>query len=198
MRSRIAVKNMVRDPRLLFGMILIIGGGILGALILGGQEEVAVLRAGSDIAQGEPIAQADVESVYIPVGLAQDLMKPEDLANNDAVALRSLGSGELIRRDALGVLDSGVVITIGVVTAPASELTTGSHIDIWRIESATIQGEASARVIAQDAILVREIEQSGYSDGLHYVEVRVDGDDVGSVLEVLGANDSFAIVKASE
>ena len=94
-----------RDPRLVLGVVLLCGSVVTGARILDGADDtVAVLAVQGPLAAGQVIEASELTTVRLRFADETDAERylPGGSEIGGAVALRALGAGELVPRDAVG------------------------------------------------------------------------------------------------
>ena len=153
-----------RDPRLLVGVVLVAGSGLLGATLLTGDETVAVWAARDALAAGEPV-QTD--------GLVRREVRFSDQADADryvsagdpfpagATLSRDVGAGELLPRAAIapGAEAPAVEVPLRVAgEAVPQTVRTGSVVDVWVAPSpdraaATAPDEPAELVLSEVRVL---------------------------------------------
>ncbi|MCC3274013.1 hypothetical protein MUK71_11660 [Arthrobacter zhangbolii] len=124
-----------RDPRLLLGILLVLGSvTAVVTLVQQADETTDVYAVHRDIAPGAPIRAEDLRPVPVRLGNAGDLYLPaaEGVPEN-AVAGAVLREGELVARSALTTPDSLDRKPVGLrVEDPLPARTeAGSRVDIW-------------------------------------------------------------------
>lgn len=185
-----------KDPRLAAGVLLVLGGGLAGGLILSGDDTVPVLRAKSTIAEGTALTTGDFVVVDVPASVAGPHVRAASLPS-DVVAAHSIADGELLSPSDLAAAESAkkVDLAIPLTVTPASGLRPGATVELWRVSVEAPGGkEAAATVLAKEAVLLDVERGDGMFAGDVTAQVRVDPDDVESILAVLGTKDGFAIV----
>lgn len=149
-----------RDPRLLVGVVLVAGSGLLGATLLAGDATVAVWATRDALAEGEPV-RADAlvrrEVRFSDQSDADRYLAAADTLPGGATLSRDVGAGELLPRAAIAQDQEAPVVELPLrVAAEAVPATvrTGSVVDVWVTPSpdraATIDGDAAARLVLSD------------------------------------------------
>jgi hypothetical protein len=149
-----------RDPRLLVGVVLVAGSGLLGATLLSGDATVAVWATRDALAEGEPV-RADAlvrrEVQFSDQSDADRYVAASDPIPAGATVSRDVGAGELLPRAAIAPAQQAAVVELPLRVAseavPAS-VRTGSVVDVWVAPSpdraATVDGDAAARLVLSD------------------------------------------------
>ena len=126
-----------RDPRLLVGVVLVAGSGLLGATLRSGDATVAVWATRDALAEGQPV-RAD-ELVRREVRFADQVDANRYVAAADplpggATLARDVGAGELLPRSAIAPDQEAPVVEVPLGVAgeavPAT-VRTGSVVDVW-------------------------------------------------------------------
>lgn len=191
---------MIRDPRFIAGVLLIIVSILLTTWIIQrarGGEDVYQLTA--PVAQGQPIELSSVSVVsartgsnaYLPVGEI-----PEG-----AIATRSMSAGELLPRDAVSTAaeQDRRQVVINVATRIPSSVGVGSQVEVWSIDKPTVveDRQAEPTVIATSAIILAVSEPDATMiEHAQAVEVSVTEADLAKVLAATGGKGSLVVVPA--
>lgn len=186
-------KLPLRDPRLLIGILLVGGGGVLGGVLLGGDDSVSVAQVSSNVAAGESL-EGKVTYVEIPRGSSGSSLQREDV-DETAQVRRTLLSGEFVSESDLAAdpEPNAVDVRLPLAQTPASSISIGDEVTLWRVNGATTPGSGPGAENMGVAILVAVGDPDGLSNQ-YTAEVRMDEEDVGDVLAALGAADSFVLV----
>lgn len=127
-----------RDPRLVLGVAIVAASVLLGVRLLGAADETSsVWAVRADLSAGAAVTMADVERQRVRFGsaeVADRYLSAETPLPDRAVAVRALGAGELLPRDALG--SAGVTKLTEVPLAAAAErvpatVGAGVLVDVW-------------------------------------------------------------------
>lgn len=124
-----------RDPRLVLGILLVLGSvtGVV-ALVSDADRTTAVYAVHRDIAPGAPIRAADLKTVQVRLGNSEELYYTVSAGlPEDAVAGAALRQGELVARSAVTRPDALDRKPVGLrVEDPLPASTApGSRVDIW-------------------------------------------------------------------
>lgn len=189
-----------KDPRLALGILLIVIGGIAGTLLFSRGAPVAVLQARNDIPAGTDLTAQHFYFKEVEESVAQNFVRAEELAEN-AVAGRTVYAGEFLSPHAVSMegRDGRVDVGIPLLAPPASSLRAGQEVQVWQIRNVASGREgAQARMLTPDAILVSISENESFSVSGQVAQVRLPKADLEAVLQVLGTQDGFAVVGASQ
>lgn len=149
-----------RDPRLLVGVVLVAGSGLLGATLLSGDATVAVWATRDALAEGEPVRADSLvrrEVRFSDQSDADRYVAAADPFPGGATLSRDVGPGELLPRAAIAPEQEAPVVELPLrVAAQAVPATvrTGSVVDVWVTPSpdrATgTDADAAARLVLSD------------------------------------------------
>jgi hypothetical protein len=150
------------DPRLLVGVVLVLGSVVLGARVVSGADDtVGVWATTSGLAAGASVGSGDllVRRVRLESG-ADRYLSVEDPVPAGMVLTRAVGPGELLPAAALRSDDASPVRYV-TVAVPRTELpvgtTKGSRVDVWLAPSALDRAggdQASASADTSSARLI--------------------------------------------
>ena len=124
-----------RDPRLLVGVLLVLGSVVLGARVVAGADDTRPFYAATRaLVPGEQVGADDLRVVDVRLqdASATYLAADADLGRG-AVVTRTVGEGELVPRAALGRGDDVTVQAVGVPVEgePPAGLVPGAVVDVW-------------------------------------------------------------------
>lgn len=124
-----------RDPRLLLGILLVLGSvAAVVALVDSADRTTEVYAVRQDLPPGTPIRAENLSAVAVRLGSTEGLYLPVTAGvPADAVAGSMLRKGELVARSALATTDSLDRKPVGLrVNDPLPASTeAGSRVDIW-------------------------------------------------------------------
>ncbi|WP_070622401.1 hypothetical protein [Winkia neuii] len=185
----------LRDPRLLAGIVLIIGSTLAGWFIIdrssGGP---AMVAAKTDLAAGAVLNKSNT-MVVDGLGAKSDIyLQAADLKGNRPLA-RPVGKGEVVPKAALTSPDS--VKSRPLVVAAGSPLPasvkTGDQIELWEVaNSETGQAHEPALMCVASLVAATE-EERAFSEGVR-LEVRVPNESVSRVLAAQGNGSKIVAV----
>ncbi len=184
----------VRDPRLLLGMVLILGGGVAGAALAGTSTTVLVPQAIENIAVGSDLHTDSFRLVEVPQNIAESYVHGMSIPL-ESRAQRSIATGELLSTKTLSRKKSGAVLALPLVLPIPSDMKAGDQVMIWSVPRSK---EGNSEVVAQQATFVKARENRALTDGKVTVEVRVSRGGVANIIDSLSHGDSFVIVDSSD
>lgn len=180
-----------KDPRLAAGLALVAGGGLAGALLLGGDDTVPILRARQPIAAGSVLETSQFAADELPERVGDGYLRLGEIPDG-ALAAYSLEAGDLLAGSAVVGGDERVDLSVPLLANPPSTMGVGSTVSVWRVRTAQFDTDAEASQIAAGAVVVAIEEPSSLSGVL--AQIRVKPDDVANILEVLGTQDGLVLV----
>jgi hypothetical protein len=197
-----------RDPRLVLGVVLLCASVLAGARILDGADEtVAVLAVRAPLAAGQVIEPAELTTVRLRFADEKDADRylPGGSELGEVVALRPLGAGELLPRDAVGGGGAAVLtelpLTLRAGRVPAA-VQVGSSVDVWAAEPARESLSATERPEAELLLSDVPVLSTGRSSGavgggLRQVVVGVPGSDEPQMARVVArlSEDALLLVR---
>jgi len=192
------------DPRLLVGLVLVLGaiGGVY-AIVAGSDRTTAVYAARDALVVGDRVTAADLELSQVRLDGALPLyVTPERMPADGLVLARTVAAGELIPVSAVGAsADAGVTtVVVELTDALAEAVVPGSVVDVWSSPQ-TERGEfGPPAVLVGQAGVVRVLEPTGLSVGAsrRSVELRVPRDVVAAVLTAIANGAAIAVVPANQ
>lgn len=188
------------DPRLLIGIVLVVGSTVgVWALVDGLDDTVDVYVARETLTPGTALEldRLDVESVRL--GATEGGYLRVDATEDGLVVTRTVREGELVPAGAVADADrSGLsVVVVPSRGALASGLEAGSRVDVWSAGATERGGFEAPKVLVADAEIAGIVEDEGMvSTGGASVEVLVPSDRVAAVLEALATGDAIDLVAA--
>ncbi|WBM79530.1 hypothetical protein KIV56_14545 [Cryobacterium breve] len=192
------------DPRLLIGLVLVLGavGGV--ALVVAGSDRTTAVYAARDaLMVGDRVTAADLELSQVRLDGALPLyVTPERMPADGLVLARTVAAGELIPVSAVGAsADAGVTtVVVELTDALAEAVVPGAVVDVWSSPQ-TARGEfGPPTVLVGRAGVVRVLEPSGLSVGTsrRSVELRVPSEVVAAVLTAIANRAAIAVVPANQ
>jgi hypothetical protein len=171
---------------------LVLASVLLGvAVVSAADDTVPVFAADSTLVPGTPLTVADLDVVQVRLAGSGDLYLPVDLGLPEgAVAVRTVGAGEVVPRSAVGSADTLAVrpVTVPVDGPLPVGLGVGTLVDVWIAETDTVPGAPPA--VPKKALASVEVaavdRESGGLGAVAAASVAVLLDDDGTTL-VLGA-----------
>ncbi len=189
-----------RDPRLLVGLLLVLGATVLGgALVARADDTVPVLAAGSTLVRGDTLSGSDLQVVRVRLAdLGPAYLPAGTPLPADAVALRGVPAGELVPASAVGSaaeLDSRPVALPWQGPPPAG-LVRGASVDLWVAEREDTSDFAEPQLLV-DAAEVYAVAEGGSGlgqTGGTQVQVMLEPEGVQQLLAALAAEDRIDLV----
>lgn len=189
-----------RDPRLLVGLVLVLGATVAGGLLVAGAgDTVPVLSARETLVRGDVLSEADLRVVRVRLDDVGGAYLPAATAlAADSVALRTVPAGELLPASAVGrarELDSRPVALAWQGPRPDA-LVRGAAVDLWvAVREGTSEfGEPELLVSSADVFAVVEGGGGLGSQSGTQVQVMLEPDGVRSLLAALAAEDRIDLV----
>ncbi len=192
-----------RDPRLLVGIALVAGSVALGSWVVRSAEHtVPVFVVQAPAVPGDVVDPESLGVAEVRLGSVDSYLRADEPVPPDAVVLRSVGTGELLPRSAVG--SAGELALRPVAVAAAGELTAtvraGSLVDLWftpadpRSGSATA-GSGTPRQLAA-GLTVAEVgrPEGALAAGTTTVHVLVPLDELPDVLAALASEGRVDVV----
>lgn len=185
-----------RDPRLLVGVLLVLGSVVLGARVVAAADDTEPFYvAARAITPGDRIGPDDLRVVDVRLGDAGEAYLGADAGPAaDLVATRTVAAGELVPRGSVGAASDVVLQPVAVpVTTLPDGLRAGTVVDVWVAqpdpERAGAFLEPERVVQGADVADVSDAGSSLGSTGDSTVQVLLAPDDLPVVLGAL-ANDA--------
>lgn len=189
-----------RDPRLLVGLVLVLGASVLGgALAARADDTVPVLAAGATLVRGDTLSQADLQVVRVRLDeLGPAYVEARTELPGDAVVLRSVPAGELVPLSAVGAaadLDSRPV-ALPWQGPPPEGLVRGAAVDLWVAPREGTSDFGDPQLLVDAAEVYAVVEGSGGlgSSGGTQVQVMLEPEGVQQLLAALAAEDRIDLV----
>lgn len=202
-----------RDPRLLFGVLLVAGSVGLGSwAVAAGQQTVGVFRTTQPITPGQAVTTDDLAVTQIRADeLESTYLMAGDGIPGDLVALRVLGQGELVPAAALGAASRMTDRAVSVLVAEPlpGAVTVGSQVDLWFVPETSPgatpangpgtfvarSGPDGPQALATSLVVTEVAEDAGMLVGSGAsVHVLVPEDRLGEVLGALAAPGTISVV----
>ena len=133
-----------RDPRLLVGILLVLGSVVAGArLVASFDHRVPVYAAAVALAPGQAVRPDQLARVDVALGgQAERYLSAETTFSTGTVALRQVEAGELVPASALGRAHQvGKPVMVPIDQDAAGLLSVGDLVDVW--VNARLPGAAS-------------------------------------------------------
>lgn len=191
-----------RDPRLLVGVALVLGSVVLGSRVVAAADDtVGIFAAATVLTPGEPVTAEDLTVVQVRLDeAARQYLRADGEMPADAVALRTVGAGELLPRSAIG--DAGDLerrpVGVPVDGALPEGLVPGAQVDVWVSEPDPGRaGAFSEPVRLAEAAPVAEVSTGGGAlgaSGATTVQVLLTDAELRPALHALAADARVALV----
>ncbi len=203
-----------RDPRLLFGVLLVAGSVVLGSwAITAGQRTVGIYQVSQTLTPGTELTSENLSVVQIRSTDVQDYyLMAADKVPEGQVTLRVLDTGEFVPQAAIASVAAvdhrPVAVPVGAELSSVVQV--GSTVDLWFVPDAkrTVAAVASDSDASPGPREPHELahslvvaEVSGESSGLiagagTTVHVLVPQEDLADVLGALAAEGTVSLVPA--
>ena len=191
------------DPRLLIGLVLVVGSvAAVVAIVSTADETVQVYSASTSLTPGDRIALADLDTSNVRLaGVGSLYLLPGDIPDGGFVVTRAVDEGELIPASAVGSV-SGLRLTslvLNVNGALAASIESGSTVDVWSSREVANGQFGPPAVIVAGATVVRLVQSETIMAGGESmaVEVLVPKARIARVLEAVSNSDAMSIVPAT-
>lgn len=200
-----------RDPRLLFGILLVAGSVVLGSwAVTAGQQTVGIYQVTETLPPGAELSSENLTVVQIRSADVQNnyLMAADDLPTGQ-ITMRVLGRGEFVPHAAIATTAELEQRPVAVPVGPELSATVqvGSTVDLWFVPQSARSANATSTTSEQletpqpselaKGLVVSEV--TGESGGLiagsgSSVHVLVPQDDLADVLGALAAQGTVSLV----
>lgn len=185
----VARRRRALDPRILIGIALIVASALGTTALVGAlTRTVVIYRAQGAIVAGDRLTSARLEPATVRLGDAAGLYLSGPIPSGGLIATRTIVSGEMVPRSAVGTsaaLNTATVV-VDLTSSLASEVAAGSTVDLWaaaKVDSTAKQYGAPV-VLVTGATVARVVAPGGLitSSTQHSVELQIPRDEVASVL----------------
>ncbi|HEY5518807.1 MAG TPA: hypothetical protein VIK17_04085 [Cellulomonas sp.] len=191
-----------RDPRLLAGLVMVAAAVALGAWAVSAAEaSTPVYVARGTLTPGEAVTGSQLVVAQVRLGSTEAARYLPVTAGVPAglVVLRTVGSGELVPRSAVGAATVLEVrpVPVAVAVAPSSGVIEGARVDLW-VSGAARDGAAATdpRLLAEGLEVAEVTRPSGglAVGGKTTVQVLVPTRLLPAVLGALATDGSVQVV----
>jgi hypothetical protein len=153
------------DPRLVAGLLLVLGSVVLGTRIIAAADDtVPVLVAATDLAPGQPLTEAMVETRQVVLDGNADLYHTGDVGAG-YVVVSPVREGELLARSAVAASADAPAVRYVTVAVPTTEapagLAAGGAVDVWRTQAEQSDEPAASPVLADVTVTAVDTGGSG-------------------------------------
>lgn len=186
------------DARFLLGIVLIVGSiASVWAVVAAARHTVPVLAAARTIVAGEVIGPGDLQTAEVALGRRDQAYVTPHALEPGAVALRTIGEGELVARSAVGpaaMIDTTTIVMRVADEVPAA-VVTGAVVEVWAAAPRERGEFAEPRVLVADAIVASVMTADSVmgSDGTS-LELVVRRADVAAALAAIADDSRLSVV----
>lgn len=194
-----------RDTRLVIGLLIVLGSVALGARVVAAADRtVPVYAAATTLVAGHSLREGDLVVIRVRLGSgAAPYLSAAARAPEGATVLRTIGSGELVPRSAVGPGTAMRVrpVTVPLETTPPTGLSPGARVDVWSSARDPASG-ATAYLPPQQLAVGAEVyavnsPHSGLSGGQGgSVQVLLEESALRAVLDAIANGGRLALVPA--
>lgn len=188
------------DARFLLGIVLIVGSiASVWAVVAAARHTVPVLAAARTIVAGEVIAEADLQTADVALGRQEKAYLSPGGLEPGAVALRTIGEGELVARSSIGpaaMVDTTTIVLRAADEVPAA-VVTGAVVEVWAAAPRERGEFAEPRVLVGGAVVasVATTDSVMGSSGTS-LELVVPRTDVAAALAAIADGSRLSVVPA--
>ena len=189
------------DVRFFLGILLVVAS-VAGVwfVVSASRQTVPVFAANRTIVPGEAIASADVRLVDVSLGQVGDAYLAPDSLAEGLVATRTIESGELVPRTAIG--DAASVRTTTVVLRSAVDVPgsveAGTVVEVWAAPQLERGRYDVPRILVADATVVSVTrDDSMIGGGSAALEIVIPRADVAATLAAMADESALSVVPAS-
>ena len=145
------------DPRLILGIVLVLGSVALGAVVVSrADSSTSVIAVSRDLAAGTVLTTADVHTTRVRLQATSGLYVTGATSVVGQTLARALRSGELLARSAVGATPSTqTTLTIPVRPENAPEVKRGQRIAVW------VSTQYCQAVLVIGDVVVQDVRQAG-------------------------------------
>ena len=145
------------DPRLILGVVLVLGSVALGATVVSrADSSTAVVAVSRDLAAGTVLTAGDVHVTRVRLQSTSGLYVPAGTSVAGQTLARPLRSGELLARSAVGAAASTeTTLTVPVRPENAPDVKRGQRIAVW------VSTQYCQAVLVIGDVVVQDVRQAG-------------------------------------
>lgn len=145
------------DPRLIVGIVLVLGSVALGAVLVSrADSSQAVVAVSHDLAAGTVLTAGDVHTTRVRLASSADLYLQGTSAAVGQTTKVGLSTGQLLPRSALGpTARDETTLTVPVLPENAPQIKRGQRIAVW------VSTQYCQAVLVIGDIVVQDIRQAG-------------------------------------
>ena len=189
------------DARFFLGILLVIAS-VAGVwfVVAASRQTAPAFAASRTIVPGEAISADDVRVVDVSLGQIGDAYLSPDALADGLVATRTIASGELVPRaavgDAAGVRTTSIVLR-SAVDVPAS-VDAGAVVEVWAAPLLEGGRYDAPRILVADATVVSVTrDDSMIGGGSAALEVVIPRADVAATLAAMADESALSVVPTS-
>jgi hypothetical protein len=188
-----------RDPRLLIGLLLVLGATILGARLAAASDDtVEYWTVSSDVAPGDPVSRDSLQATRVRLSSATQgnyLRTDEefDAPLDELVWAHGVAAGSLVGKDSLvsrsSTTRSQLPLSVAEGAAPA-DLDRGDLVDVWVGPGPGDEPVGKARLVLESVRVIESGDEAAAASGSLAQTVLVDVDESqlrGSVVSTVAA-----------
>lgn len=145
------------DPRLILGIVLVLGSVALGAIVVSrADSSTSVVAVSHDLAAGTVLTAGDVHTTRVRLQRTTGLYVPGDASVLGQTLARPLRSGELLARSAVGATaKTETTLTVPVRPENAPDVKRGQRIAVW------VSTQYCQAVLVIADVVVQDVRQAG-------------------------------------
>lgn len=186
------------DARFLLGVLLVVVSVAGVWLVVGAARQTApVLAAARTIVPGETVGADDFRTVEVALGLTGDAYVAAGALPSGAVAMRTIGEGELVPAEAVGDAAATRVTTVVIDTAadvPAT-IDAGTRVEVWFAPAVERGVFDTPRILVADATVASVTRDEGViGDAGAALELVIPRADVAATLAAVSDGSSLSVV----
>jgi hypothetical protein len=182
------------DPRLITGLVLVLGSVVVGTRVIAAADDrVPVLVAATDLAPGQPLTAAMVETRQVGLESTLDDLYHTGDVGHGYVVVRPVSAGELLPRSSVAVATETDATRYVTVALPATELPVGlgpaAIVDVWRAPPEQSDDRRAVRLLADISVTAVDTGGGGLagSGGVARVTLAVSDDTATDLDEAVAA-----------
>lgn len=145
------------DPRLILGIVLVLGSVAVGAIVVSrADSSTSVLAVSHDLAAGTVLTTADVHTTRVRLQATSGLYVTGGTSVVGQTLARPLRSGELLARSAVAATPSTqTTLTVPVRPENAPDVKRGQRIAVW------VSTQYCQAVLVIGDVVVQDVRQAG-------------------------------------
>ncbi|GAA1943655.1 hypothetical protein [Agromyces allii] len=189
------------DPRLIIGVVLIVGSTVgVYTLVSGLDDATEVYTATETFTPGDRILESDLVVERVRFGAADvRYLEPDALTDGGLLVTSTIRQGELVPLGAVDEVDRAGLATVVVPSRGAlpEGVVRGTVVDVWSARRLDRGDSAPPTVLVPEAEVAAVIDSGGMVDGdSRSVELLVPRERVAALLQALAAEDAIDLVPA--